>query len=40
MSAVKIIIFIVIAVLLIGSGVWYNRYLDERAQSSALMVAQ
>lgn len=39
MRVLRIIIFIIIAVALIGGGVWYNRNLDREAQKMASLEA-
>ncbi len=36
MSITKIAVFVIIVVALIGGGVWYNRYLDNKSQERAL----
>jgi|SRR3989338_799249 len=35
-NALKIIVFVIVAVTLIGGGVWYNRKIDEQSQQRAI----
>ena len=36
MKITQVVIFVIIVALLIGGGVWYNRYLDNKSQEQAL----
>lgn len=40
MKLAKVIIFIVIAVFLIGGGIWYNRYSDNKSREQAFTEQQ